>query len=64
MIKNLYCTYCNEEILDKKKDSRKAEGKRYHIGCIRKLRKKLEKMRKEGKIKPGQEHKVATELNS
>lgn len=63
-MKQLYCAYCNEEILDKKKDSRKAEGKRYHILCVRKLRKKLEKMKQEGKVKPGQEHKVTTGLNS
>ncbi len=60
----LYCTYCNEEILNKKRDSRKTEGKRYHIKCVRKLRKELEIMKNQGKIKPGQEHKVATKINS
>lgn len=54
----LYCKYCNQEILDKKKDSRIADGERYHIVCLRIFRKELEKLRQSGKLKPGQENKV------
>ncbi len=34
----------------------KAEGKRYHIQCIRKLRKIIDKQKQLGKVKEGQEH--------
>ena len=53
----LICKYCNEEITEGK--GYKADGERYHLKCVRKLRKELEKMRQAGKVKPGQEHKVA-----
>jgi hypothetical protein len=55
------CEYCQIEIKEK---SYKAEGKRYHLNCVRKLRKKLERMKREGKIKPGQESEVDTGRNS
>lgn len=54
----LICAYCSEKILDKKKDSRAADGNRYHIKCLRKLRKKINKLKRQGKIKQGQEAKI------
>lgn len=54
----LYCDYCDLPILDKKKDSRRADGKRYHIKCLRILRKKIDKLKRLGKIKQGQENQV------
>lgn len=56
----LVCKYCKEEIVDKKKDSRKADGKRYHMWCLRKFRKEIDRQKYQGKIKPGQENKIKT----
>lgn len=50
-----YCKYCNEEIEGK---SYTADGHRYHIKCLRKFRKKIDKQKNMGYIKPGQENKV------
>jgi hypothetical protein len=52
----LYCKYCNEEIEGK---GYKADGERYHLKCVRKFRKEIEKQKNQGRIKPGQENKVA-----
>lgn len=61
MIDELYCEYCNELIIDKKKDSRVADGKRYHLKCVRKLRKEIDRMKQTGHLKPGHENKVNVE---
>jgi len=57
-MKELYCNYCHGAIENKKKDSRRADGKRYHIECLRILRKKIDKQKGLGKIKPGQENEI------
>ena len=54
----LICKYCNDEIEDKKRDSRKADGLRYHIKCLRIFRKKIDKQKQLGKISPGKENEV------
>jgi len=51
----VYCNYCNSLIEEK---SYKADGKRYHLKCLRKFRKKIEIQKNLGKIKPGKENEV------
>lgn len=54
---NLICSYC-ETPITKEQHSIMADGVRYHLDCVRKLRKALGKLKKEGKVKPGQESQV------
>lgn len=53
----LICNYCETPIA-KGQRSVMADGVRYHLDCVRKLRKALDKLKKEGKVKPGQESQV------
>jgi len=52
-----YCEYCNKELIEK---GYKADGKRYHLVCVRKLRKEIEKQKRLGKVKHGQEQTFQT----
>lgn len=49
------CPYCESPITTKKY---RADGQYYHLECVRKLKKILSKMKKEGRIEEGKENRV------
>jgi len=58
--KETYCKYCNELIKGK---SYTADSHRYHIKCLRKFRRDIDKQKMNGKIREGQENTVKVNNN-